>query len=326
AKLLRLCRGPKRRGVRAIGRGRDPECGRLRRGQAAGRKLVRSLQQQVKSRPAGSRRLRRRPSPRKGRSTHSRDSASRDRWGSPLMEWLFLALAVFLIFGTGVFVAAEFSLLTLDRHTADQAVAAGVVASTTLRRSMTPLSTHLSAAQVGITITTLLTGYLMDPSLGKLLAPVFEAWGVGPGLAAPLAMTIALIVSTVGSMIFVELVPKNLAIAVPLATGRIAAPVQYVCSIVLKPVIAARNVRANKILAVEGVHPPAEGSGGRRAAELTSLVGHRAEGGVLDEQTGDLRGRTLSFSGGTAEDLMAPRTGMSAVGKDPPARQIIQEA
>lgn len=52
---------------------------------------------------------------------------------------------------------------------------------------MTHLSTQLSAAQVGITITTLLTGYLMEPSLGKLLAPVFESFGVSPGLAAPIA-------------------------------------------------------------------------------------------------------------------------------------------
>ena len=242
------------------------------------------------------------------------------------MEWLFLALAVFLIFGTGVFVAAEFSLLTLDRHTADQAVEAGVVGAKTLRRSMTHLSTQLSAAQVGITITTLLTGYLMEPSLGKLLAPVFEAWGVGPGLAAPLALTIALIVSTVGSMIFGELVPKNLAIAVPLATGRIAAPVQYVFSIVFKPVIAALNGTANKILMSMGIEPQEEGSVGRSPEELTSLVRHSAEEGVLDEQTADLLERTLSFSERTAEDVMTPRTRMSTVGKDTTARQIIEQA
>ncbi|WP_209325087.1 hemolysin family protein [Brevibacterium renqingii] len=242
------------------------------------------------------------------------------------MEWLFLALALFLILGTGVFVAAEFSLLTLDRHTADKAVDAGVVGAKTLRRSMTHLSTQLSAAQVGITITTLLTGYLMEPSLGKLLAPVFEDWGAGPGLAAPLALTIALIISTVGSMIFGELVPKNLAIAVPLATGRIAAPIQYVFSIVFKPVIAVLNGTANKILLSMGVEPQEEGSVGRSPEELTSLVRHSAEEGVLDEQTADLLERTLSFSERTAEDVMTPRTRMSTVAKDTTARQIIEQA
>lgn len=242
------------------------------------------------------------------------------------MEWLFLALAVILIFGTGIFVAAEFSLLTLDRHTADKAVDEGVVGAKTLRRSMTHLSTQLSAAQVGITITTLLTGYLMEPSLGKLLTPVFESWGVSPGLSAPIALTLALLASTVGSMIFGELVPKNLAIAVPLATGRIAAPIQYVFSIAFKPIIAMLNGTANKILLSMGIEPQEEGSVGRSPEELTSLVRHSAEEGVLDEQTADLLERTLSFSERTAEDVMTPRTRMSTVVKDTTARQIIEQA
>ncbi|GAA1872545.1 hemolysin family protein [Brevibacterium marinum] len=242
------------------------------------------------------------------------------------MEWLYLALALILICGTGVFVAAEFSLLTLDRHTADKAVEDGVVGAKTLRRSMTHLSTQLSAAQVGITITTLLTGYLMEPSLGKLLAPVFESMGAGPGLAAPIALTIALIVSTVLSMIFGELVPKNLAIAVPLATGRIAAPMQYVFSIAFKPVISVLNGTANKILLSVGIEPQEEGSVGRSPEELTSLVRHSADEGMLDEQTADLLERTLSFSERSAEDVMTPRTRMSSVVKDTTARQIIEQA
>ncbi|MDN5805677.1 MAG: hemolysin family protein [Brevibacterium sp.] len=242
------------------------------------------------------------------------------------MEWLYLALALILICGTGVFVAAEFSLLTLDRHTADKAVEQGVVGAKTLRRSMTHLSTQLSAAQVGITITTLLTGYLMEPSLGKLLAPVFESIGASPGIAAPIALTIALIVSTFLSMIFGELVPKNLAIAVPLATGRIAAPVQYVFSIAFKPVISVLNGTANKILLSVGIEPQEEGSVGRSPEELTSLVRHSAEEGMLDEQTADLLERTLSFSERTAEDVMTPRTRMSSVVKDTTARQIIEQA
>lgn len=242
------------------------------------------------------------------------------------MEWLYLALALVLICGTGVFVAAEFSLLTLDRFTADKAVEDGVFGAKTLRHSMTHLSTQLSAAQVGITITTLLTGYLMEPSLGKILASVFEAWGASPGLSAPIALVIALIVSTILSMIFGELVPKNLAIAAPLAAGRIAAPFQYGFSVVFKPVIAVLNGTANKILLSVGIEPQEEGSVGRSPEELTSLVRHSAEEGMLDEQTADLLERTLSFSERSAEDVMTPRTRMSSVVKDTTARQIIEQA
>lgn len=242
------------------------------------------------------------------------------------MEWLYLALALILILGTGVFVAAEFSLLTLDRHTADEAVKNGVVGAKTLRQSMTHLSTQLSAAQVGITITTLLTGYLMEPSVGALLSPVLESWGISAGVAQPVALALALILSTILSMIFGELVPKNLAIAVPLQTGRIAAPIQYVFSIVLKPVIATLNGTANKILLAMGIEPQEEGSVGRSPEELTSLVRHSAEEGMLEKQTADLLERTLSFSERSAEDVMTPRTRMSSVNKDTTASQIIEQA
>src|SRR5690625_2586489 len=100
------------------------------------------------------------------------------------MEWFLLLLALLMIVGNGFFVAAEFSLLTLDKHTVDEAVAERARFSGTIQKATKQLSTQLSAAQVGITITALMTGYLMEPSLGKLLAPVFETWGVGPGLAA----------------------------------------------------------------------------------------------------------------------------------------------
>ena len=77
------------------------------------------------------------------------------------MEWLYLGLALLMIVGTGYFVAGEFSLLTLDRHDVDKALAEGQRGAKYLDLGLKHLSTQLSAAQVGITLTTLLTGYLM---------------------------------------------------------------------------------------------------------------------------------------------------------------------
>ena len=51
-------------------------------------------------------------------------------------------------------------------------------------------STHLSSAQLGITLTTLLTGYTMEPAISNLLAPVFDAWGIPEGVSRPLAAVI----------------------------------------------------------------------------------------------------------------------------------------
>ncbi|WP_349829009.1 hemolysin family protein [Brevibacterium litoralis] len=240
-----------------------------------------------------------------------------------MTEWLLLALALLLILGTGVFVAAEFSLLTLDKHTVDEAVDRGVRGAGTIRTATRHLSTQLSAAQVGITITTLLTGYLMEPSLGALLSPVFGALGLAEGAAGTLSLALALLVSTFLSMLLGELVPKNLAISAPLVAGRIAVPLQYGFSVVFKPVIVLLNGTANKALRAMGIEPQEEGSVGRSPEELTALVRHSAEEGTMDRDVADLVARTLGFSERTAADVMTPRTRMVSVTKDADAAEII---
>lgn len=242
------------------------------------------------------------------------------------MEWLYLALALLLIVGTGVFVAAEFSLLTLDKHTVDEAVRNGQPGAKYLEKGLHHLSTQLSAAQVGITITTLLTGYLLQPSLGALLIPVVEGLGASEAVSSAVSLTVALIISTFLSMVVGELVPKNLAISAPMKAGRLAVPVQYIFSVVFRPVIALLNGTANKALVAMGIEPQEESSAGRSAEELTSLVRHSADEGTMDVQTADLLARTLSISERTAEDVMTPRTRMATVEKDTTAAQITELA
>ncbi|GAA4506067.1 hemolysin family protein [Brevibacterium yomogidense] len=242
------------------------------------------------------------------------------------MEWLLLLLALLMILGNGVFVAAEFALLTLDKHTVDQAVAAKAPFAGTIQRATKQLSTQLSAAQVGITITALMTGYLMEPSVGALLAPVLGLLGLPQSVVAGIALGIALVLSTILSMVIGELIPKNLAISAPMHAARIAVPFQYVFSIVFKPIIAVLNGTANKVLISMGIEPQEEGAAGRSPEELTALVRHSADEGKLDEQTADLLERTLSFSQRTAEDVMTPRTRMVSVTKDSTASDIVDLA
>ncbi|GAA2002478.1 hemolysin family protein [Brevibacterium samyangense] len=240
------------------------------------------------------------------------------------MEWLLLLLALALILGTGVFVAAEFALLTLDKHTVQEAVARGERSSGTILKGVTHLSTQLSAAQVGITITTLLTGYLMEPSLGALLSPLLAELGLGAGGSTAVALVLALVISTVLSMVIGELVPKNLAISAPMLAAKIAVPLQYGFSVVFRPLIAVLNGTANKALRAMGIEPQEEGSAGRSPEELTALVRHSAEEGTMEQDVADLLTRTLSFSERTAVDVMTPRTRIVAVKRDATAAEIIE--
>lgn len=242
------------------------------------------------------------------------------------MEWLLLVLALLMILGNGIFVAAEFSLLTLDKHTVDQAVEEKARFSGTIQKATKQLSTQLSTAQVGITVTALLTGYLMEPSVGALLAPVLSAVGLPESMASGVALGIALVVTTLLSMLIGELIPKNLAIAAPMSAARIAVPFQYIFSLVFRPIIAFLNGTANKVLISMGIEPQEEGAAGRSPEELTALVRHSADEGKLDEQTADLLERTLSFSELTAEDVMTPRTRTVNVTKDSTAADIVDLA
>src|SRR6185312_15840921 len=94
------------------------------------------------------------------------------------MEWLLLAAGLLLILGTGFFVAVEFALVALDQAKVQRAVNEGDKGAVPLLRCLKSLSTQLSSCQLGITLTTLLTGFLMEPSLGVLLAGPLSSIGV----------------------------------------------------------------------------------------------------------------------------------------------------
>src|SRR5665811_1282835 len=95
-----------------------------------------------------------------------------------MTEWLLVLAGVGLTIGTAIFVAAEFAFVALDKTNVQKAVAQGDAAAKPVLTSLSQLSTQLSASQVGITLTTLVLGYLAQPSVGKLLRTPLSAVGV----------------------------------------------------------------------------------------------------------------------------------------------------
>src|SRR5699024_5755683 len=124
-----------------------------------------------------------------------------------------LILALVLTLGTALCVAAEFSLVALDRPAVQRAVDAGAARATPVLGSLRRLSTLLSACQVGITVTTLALGYIASPAIGALIAPGLEALGLPEAAASRSANGAALVIATVFSMILGEMVPKTLAVS-----------------------------------------------------------------------------------------------------------------
>ena len=140
-----------------------------------------------------------------------------------MTEWLLVLAAVALTAGTALFVTAEFSLVALDRPSVQQAVDNGDERAATVLRSLRQLSTQLSAAQVGITLTTLIVGYLAEPSIGSLLYGPLVSLGLSDSMASSLATTLALVLVTLFSMVFGELMSQFLGISAPLAAAKVVA-------------------------------------------------------------------------------------------------------
>ncbi|MCS3441700.1 hemolysin family protein [Microbacterium phyllosphaerae] len=242
------------------------------------------------------------------------------------MDYILLGVGLLLTVGTGLFVASEFALVNLDRADLEARQARGESRLSLTISALKHTSTHLSSAQLGITLTTLLTGYTMEPALSNLLRPTLVAWSIPEAAVGPIATIVAMLVATVLSMILGELVPKNFALALPLATAKLVIPFQVAFTTIFKPAVVVLNGSANGVLRGMGIEPKEELSGARSAEELSSLVRRSASAGLLEADTASLLDRTLTFSRLTAADVMTARPSMHALAAGDSADDVIQLA
>jgi len=224
-----------------------------------------------------------------------------------LTDWLLVALGVVLTAGTAVFVASEFSLVTLDPGVVEGQTRPDDRRGQSVLKALRRLSTELSGAQVGITVTTVLLGYTTQPAVNALLAEPLRGSALGPAIGGAVALVVTLVLVNGFSMLFGELVPKNFAISRPLGTARWVAPLQAGFTSALRPLITLFNSSANALLRRLGVEPREELSGGRSPQELAALVKRSAQQGTLDESTATLLTNSIEFTDLTAVDVMTDR-------------------
>ena len=223
-----------------------------------------------------------------------------------VIKWLMIVLGVLLTAGTAVFVAGEFALVALDPSVVDARAQAGDKRAGRVSKALRHLSTLLSGAQVGITLTTILLGYTMQAALNQLLSQWLSPW-LGQTLAATIAVVSALIVVNAFSMVFGELIPKNATLADPLAAAGFVTPFITGFTWLFRPLVDLLNGMANAILKRFGIEAAEEASGARSASELTALLRRSAEEGTLDRATARLLTRSLGVDELSAVDVMTDR-------------------
>jgi CBS domain containing-hemolysin-like protein len=243
-----------------------------------------------------------------------------------MYEWAMIGVGLVLTVGTGMFVASEFALVNLDRNELEARQARGEKRLGPTIKALRITSTHLSSAQLGITLTTLLAGYTFEPAISALLREPMLALGIPEAVVPGLGAVIGIFIATVFSMIIGELVPKNFALALPLATAKFVVPFQTIFTAVFRPVILLFNNTANAVIRSFGIEPKEELSGARTAEELSSLVRRSALEGSLDRDHAELLHRTLRFSERSAADVMTPRVRMTSVRAGDTAEQIVSLA
>ena len=217
---------------------------------------------------------------------------------------------VVLTLGTALYVAAEFSLVAVERPQLEAAARAGDRRAARVLAAVRTLSFQLSGAQLGITLTTLAVGFIAEPSIARLLRPALSGAGLPEGLARPVSFGVAIVFATVLQMVVGELVPKNLAIARPSQVARAIAGPMRASSTLLRPLIALSNGAANRVVRALGVEPQEELRSARSAEELGSLVRTSQGQGALSPQTATMLARSLAFGDRTAGDVMTSRPQM----------------
>ncbi|MBP2706290.1 HlyC/CorC family transporter [Microbispora sp. RL4-1S] len=212
-----------------------------------------------------------------------------------------------LTLATGFFVAQEFAFVAADRGVLREQAAAGDAAARRALDVTGRLSFMLSGAQLGITVTTLLVGFLAEPAIADLLRGPLESAGLPaaavPGVSVALGVTIA----TVVQMILGELAPKNLGIARPEPVAKSLARPTLVYLAIAGPVVRLFDSAATRLVRLAGIEPVEELEHGATPEELSRIVEESAEAGELPPRLAELLERALEFGDRTAEDVMVPR-------------------
>lgn len=230
-----------------------------------------------------------------------------------MSDWLLLGCGILLTLATGIFVASEFSLVNLERSELEARAERGESGLSQSIRALKKTSTHLSGAQLGITLTTMLTGFLAEPALTSLLEKPLSGIGLSTEATRGVSLVATMVIATLFSTLIGELVPKKLALTKPLEVNKFVVNFQLAFTWLFSWAIKVLNLVGNAITRSLGIEPKEELSSSRSAEELTSLVRRSASLGSLDEGTATLLTKTLALSQLVAADAMTPRMRMHTV-------------
>jgi len=238
--------------------------------------------------------------------------------------WRLAGLAA-LVCANGLFVAAEFSIVTVRKTRVDQLIAEGHRGARSVRRAVTAPDRYIAATQLGITMASLGLGWLAEPALASIFEPAlaFLPAHLAAATAHSIAVAIAFAIITAAEIVFGELTPKWIALERPEATALWLVKPLEIFMRVMSPFIRIVHGTAQGVIRMLGFSGADHRAMVHSEEELKMLVTASQEAGVLEEQEEQMLHRVFGFADLTAGQVMIPRTELVAVADETPLPELV---
>lgn len=243
-----------------------------------------------------------------------------------MTTFLGLLAVLALIAANAWFVAAEFGYVAVRRGRLEEAAEAGDASAGRAMGVLSRLGFMLSGAQFGITVTSLVVGFIAEPVFERLFSPLFRVAGLDGTARTAAATALGFLVAVAAQMVLGELAPKNYAIARPELVARRQARGLALYMRLFGPIVRLFDGSANALLARFGLHAVEEIDATVTVEELDYIVDAAAEAGSLSDGQVALLRRALEFRNLTAEKIMVPRRKVDTLPLDATGADLLAAA
>jgi CBS domain containing-hemolysin-like protein len=226
-----------------------------------------------------------------------------------------LGLAVVLLLGNALFVAAEFALVSARRTQIEPRAEAGSALARTTLKAMENISLVIGVNQLGITVCSLVLGAVGEPAVAHLLEPVLHASHMPEAFLHPVSFVVALAVVVYLHVVLGEMIPKNIALAGPDRAALVLGPPVWGFVTVLRPVIVVINAIAAGVLRLLGVELKDEVSSSYTREEVAALVEESRGEGLLEDDEYDRLAGALGFTERTVDSVVLSVDDLATLGR-----------
>ncbi|WP_161880384.1 hemolysin family protein [Deinococcus alpinitundrae] len=239
-------------------------------------------------------------------------------------DWIGVGALVLLVLLNGFFVAVEYALVSVRRTRIDQLAEDGSAAARTVQQVLTHLDQYIAAVQLGVSMMSLLIGFIAEPAIEHLSHPLFTGLGVPERWLTPFSFGLAFIISTTLHIVFGELFPKSAALQRSERVAMLFAPPLVAFTTVFRPVIFVLNAFGRVVLRTFGFHPVAGHHTSYSEEEIRMIVSASSQEGVLEDDERDLVYNVFDLSDTVVRSVLTPRGEMIVADGAAPIRRLLE--